>query len=233
MIPSPLTPTFGWLLHLTSERWPPKAETPSLSLFFDGLHFGAPSKGISCGDHKPTTRHLMWTHGESRRQDLGAPLPYLWRERVKLLEGRVVAAHVGCCVLWLGEIVPQNRTSNRTQNFLKNLNFWGGFGYNLRYDLRYNKLYLESYLKYGIDWTGRSDITSPWKHSIKQQTIPVWNILIRNNFNNGIFHVGIQWQIGFMGFDMAPIWFHFNCFVTSFSHSWERYVTHSIWSIKK
>ncbi len=27
--------------------------------------------------------------GEARCQDLGAPLPYQWRERVKLLEGRV------------------------------------------------------------------------------------------------------------------------------------------------
>jgi hypothetical protein len=39
--------------------------------------------------------------GEARRQDLGAPLPYQWRERAKPLEGMVAAAvaHVGCCVL--------------------------------------------------------------------------------------------------------------------------------------
>ena len=41
--------------------------------------------------------------GEARRQDLGVPLPYQWRERAKLLEGRVAvaAAHVGfvCCVV--------------------------------------------------------------------------------------------------------------------------------------
>ncbi len=200
MIPSLLTPTFGWLLHLMSERQPPKAETPSLSLFFDRSPFGAPSKGTSRGDHEPTTGHLLWNHGELRCQDLGAPLPYLWRERAKLLEGRVAAAHFGCCVLWQGEIVPQYRTSNCTQNLLKNCNFWGGFGYDLRYDLRYDKLYLESnlelYLEYGIDRMGLSDTTSPWKHSIKQQTIPVWNILIRNNFNNGVVHFGIQWQIG-------------------------------------
>ncbi len=129
MIPSPLTPTFGWLLHLTSKRQPPKAETPSLSLFIDGSRFGAPSKGTSRGDRKPTTRCLLWNHGESRHQDFGAPLPHLWRERAKPLEGRVAAAHFGCCVLWRGEIVPQNRTSNHTQNLLKNCNFWGGFGY--------------------------------------------------------------------------------------------------------
>jgi hypothetical protein len=103
MIPSPLTPTFGWLSHLTSERRPPKAETPSLSLIFDGLHFGAPSKRTSRGDREPTTGRLLWTHRESRCQDLGAPLPYLWRERAKPLEGRVAAAHLDVvgCGLWV------------------------------------------------------------------------------------------------------------------------------------
>jgi hypothetical protein len=39
--------------------------------------------------------------GEAQHQDLGAPLPYQWRERAKLLESRMAAAaaHVGCCVL--------------------------------------------------------------------------------------------------------------------------------------
>jgi hypothetical protein len=94
MIPSPLTPTFGWLLHLMSKQQPPKAETPSLSLIIDGLHFGAPSKRISHGDCKPATGRLLWTHGESQCQDLGVPLPYPWRERAKPLEGRVAAAHL-------------------------------------------------------------------------------------------------------------------------------------------
>jgi hypothetical protein len=109
MIPSPLTPTFGWLSRLTSERQPPKAETLSLSLIFDGLRFDAPSKRTSRGNHEPTTGCLLWTHGELQHQDLGAPLPYPWRERAKPLEGRVAAAHldvVGCglwvvgCGLW-------------------------------------------------------------------------------------------------------------------------------------
>jgi hypothetical protein len=109
MIPSPLTPTFGWLSCLTSKRRPPKAKTPSLSLIYDGLRFGAQSKRTSRGNCKPATGPLLWTHGESRRQDLGAPLPYPWRERAKLLEGRVAAAHldvVGCglwVVLWACE----------------------------------------------------------------------------------------------------------------------------------
>ncbi len=45
MIPSPLTPTFGWLLRLTSKQRPPKPEIPFLSLFFEGSCYGAPSKG--------------------------------------------------------------------------------------------------------------------------------------------------------------------------------------------
>jgi hypothetical protein len=59
MIPSLLTPTFGWLSCLTSERWPPKAKTPSLSLIFDGSRFSAPSKRTSRGDCEPTTGRLL------------------------------------------------------------------------------------------------------------------------------------------------------------------------------
>ncbi len=110
MILSPLTPTFGWVLRLTSKRQPPKAETPSLSLIFEGLRFGVPSKRTSRSDCEPATGHLLWIHGESWHQDLGAPLPYPWRERAKPLEGRVAVAHldvVGCglwvvgCGLWV------------------------------------------------------------------------------------------------------------------------------------
>ncbi len=103
MIPSPLTPTFGWLSRLTSEQRPPKAKTLSLSLIFDGSHFGAPSKRTSRGDCEPATGRLLWTHGELWRQDLGVPLPYSWRERAKPLEGRVGAAHldVMSCGLWV------------------------------------------------------------------------------------------------------------------------------------
>jgi hypothetical protein len=103
MIPTPLTPTFSWLLRLTSKWRPPKAKTLSLSLIFDGLHFSAPSKRTGRGDREPATGRLLWTHEESRRQDLGAPLPYPWRERVKLLEGRVAAAHLDVvgCGLWV------------------------------------------------------------------------------------------------------------------------------------
>jgi hypothetical protein len=35
------------------------------------------------------------------------------------------------------------------------------------------------------------------------------------------------------GFDMAPIWFHTICFLMTFSHSWESYLTHSIYIVIK
>jgi hypothetical protein len=55
-------------------------------------------KAVSAYPMACTPHALM---GKARRQDLGAPLQYQWRERAKLLEGRVAAAaaHVGCCVL--------------------------------------------------------------------------------------------------------------------------------------
>jgi hypothetical protein len=55
-------------------------------------------KGVSANLTACPLRTLM---EEAWRQDLRAPLPYQWRERAKLLEGRVAAAaaHVGCCVL--------------------------------------------------------------------------------------------------------------------------------------
>jgi hypothetical protein len=103
MIPSPLTATFGWCSCLASERWPPKPETPSLSLIFGGLRFGAPSKRTSRSDREPASGRLLWPHEESRCQDLGMPLPYPCRERAKPLEGRVAAAHldVVSCGLWV------------------------------------------------------------------------------------------------------------------------------------
>jgi hypothetical protein len=39
-----------------------------------------PNKGTSHHVHKPSTGCLQQTHGEQRRNDLGAPLPYPWRE---------------------------------------------------------------------------------------------------------------------------------------------------------
>ena len=42
---SPPTLSFGWLLCFLTKQRPPKAKTPSPSLFFDGLCFDAPNKG--------------------------------------------------------------------------------------------------------------------------------------------------------------------------------------------
>jgi len=75
----PRTPTFGWLLCSPMKWRPSKAQAPSLSLFFDASPFGAPNKGADDGERTPDAARLPWAHGESRRQDLGAPLPYPWR----------------------------------------------------------------------------------------------------------------------------------------------------------
>jgi hypothetical protein len=99
--PTPLLlrmPTFGWLLCLMSKHQPPKAGTPTFSLFFDGSRFITPSKGTICDDREPAPEHLQRTHGMTWRQHLGALLPYPWRERAKPLEGRVAAALFDCCV---------------------------------------------------------------------------------------------------------------------------------------
>jgi hypothetical protein len=45
--PPLIMPNFGWLLCPPIKWWSSKAKGPSLSLFFDGLHFSAPSKGTS------------------------------------------------------------------------------------------------------------------------------------------------------------------------------------------
>ncbi len=54
--------------------------------------------------HKPSARRLQRIQGDTRRIDLGAPLPYPWRERAKPLGGRVADHFVGyfivlCCVV--------------------------------------------------------------------------------------------------------------------------------------
>jgi hypothetical protein len=66
-------------LYVFIERRPPKANAPSFSLFFDVASKFIPNKGTSHRVRKPSAR-LQQTHSEQWRDDLGAPLPYLWRE---------------------------------------------------------------------------------------------------------------------------------------------------------
>jgi hypothetical protein len=95
----PRMPTSIWLLYIFRKWWPPKANAPPISLFFDVDKKVIPNKGTGRQVHKPSTRRLQRTHGEMRHQDLGAPLPYSRRERVKLLEGRAAVVHFGCSVM--------------------------------------------------------------------------------------------------------------------------------------
>ncbi len=101
--PSPLSllpqmPTFGWLLCCPTKRWPPKAKVTSLSLIFDVLRFGTPNKGTNSHESAPNAARLVWAHRDERRQDLG-PLQMLsWQKIAKLLKGRAMAGHIGCCL---------------------------------------------------------------------------------------------------------------------------------------
>jgi hypothetical protein len=51
--PPPQPPTYGWLSYSPIDWQPPKAGAPPISHFFDGSHFGAPIKGISCSKREP------------------------------------------------------------------------------------------------------------------------------------------------------------------------------------
>jgi len=82
--PSSLLWSFGWLLCRMIKR---KAQTPPLSLFFEGLHFGAPNKGANNGESATNTTSLVWAHRKQRHQDLGPWQILPWRERAKAAEG--------------------------------------------------------------------------------------------------------------------------------------------------
>jgi hypothetical protein len=101
--PSPISllpqmPTFGWLLCCPTKRWPPKAEITSLSLIFDVLRFGTPNEGTNSNEGAPDAASLVWAHRGQWRQDVGTWRMLPWQKMAKQLEGRAMAAHVGCCV---------------------------------------------------------------------------------------------------------------------------------------
>jgi hypothetical protein len=54
-IPPPI-PSFGWLLHISIKRQPPKTGAPPISQFFHGGHFGAQNKGTKRSARKPGRR---------------------------------------------------------------------------------------------------------------------------------------------------------------------------------
>jgi hypothetical protein len=76
----------GYCVALVKQR-PLKAETPSLSLFFDGLHFGTPNKGTNNGESATNAASLVWAHREQQRQALGPWWMLPWRERARSAEG--------------------------------------------------------------------------------------------------------------------------------------------------
>jgi hypothetical protein len=97
-IPPTANTNFWFFLCCPTKRWPPKAEVISLSLIFDVLHFGAPNKGTNSNESAPNTVCLVWAHRDQRCQDVGPWQMLQWHKMAKLLEGKAMAAHVGCCV---------------------------------------------------------------------------------------------------------------------------------------
>ncbi len=80
-------------------RQPPMAKALCSCLFFDGACVGAPNRQTNHGDARPDGACLAWNYRKRLHHELGAPLPCVWRERAKLLEGRAAEAHFGYCVL--------------------------------------------------------------------------------------------------------------------------------------
>ncbi len=69
------------------KRRPPKAETPPLFLFFNGLDCSAPNKGTNNGESATNAASLVWAHREQQHQALDPWWILPWRERPKAAEG--------------------------------------------------------------------------------------------------------------------------------------------------
>jgi hypothetical protein len=62
------------------EQRPLKANAPFISLCIDVASKFIQNKGTSHCVRKPSTGHLQQIHREQRSNDLGALLPYPWKE---------------------------------------------------------------------------------------------------------------------------------------------------------
>jgi hypothetical protein len=74
------------------------AKVASLSLIFHVLRFGAPNEGTNSNESASDAARLIWADRDQRRQDVGPWRMLPWQNMAKPLEGRVMTAHVGCCV---------------------------------------------------------------------------------------------------------------------------------------
>jgi hypothetical protein len=69
-----------------------------IALFFDGVCVSAPNEGTSSREREPATGRLQRTHSKPLCLDLRPWRMLPWQKMAKLLEGRAMAAHFGCCV---------------------------------------------------------------------------------------------------------------------------------------
>jgi hypothetical protein len=63
-----------------------------------------PNRGINHDATKTIGMCLSWTHRKLKHIEFGALMAFPWKEKMKLLKGRMVATHFDCCVLsvlWL------------------------------------------------------------------------------------------------------------------------------------
>ena len=96
--PLPFRQLSGWLWCWIIKRRPPKAKAMPIALFFDGVCVSAPNEGTSSHKRKPATGRLHRTHSKLLCLDLRPWGMLPWRKMAKPLEGRAMAAHVGCWV---------------------------------------------------------------------------------------------------------------------------------------
>jgi hypothetical protein len=69
-----------------------------IAQFFDEVCVSASNEETSSRECKPTTDCLQRTHSKLLCLDLRLWRMLPWQMMAKLLEGRAVAAYVGCCV---------------------------------------------------------------------------------------------------------------------------------------
>ncbi len=76
-----LLPFFGWLLCFLSNPQPPKAEVPSLSLFFDRCNIGSQNKGMKSPQSAPDASHHHQNHSYPCCKEFVAWQDFPWRLR--------------------------------------------------------------------------------------------------------------------------------------------------------
>jgi hypothetical protein len=84
--------------------------SPPLSLFFDSSDETPQNKQTNDSERDPDSSRPPYDSGEHRRQELGAPLIYSWRERL------------GCVLLSNYSVITESNAFSSLNVTLQNLN---------------------------------------------------------------------------------------------------------------